>query len=172
MKAKPRTAHLGDEHGFTLLELGVSLLVIAVLVTMSLGAFRGAARAGELSSIRLRVTTALKAEMAMHVSSGVFLGTATEVRRATLTNEEPSLDWGSTSATNDQDVIARAGRLVVAGTMYRQAWVCLEAVSPAGDHVAVAKVAIGPASGTYYGHGTTRLCRGLRSVTAWPTSSW
>ncbi|MEX2275515.1 MAG: prepilin-type N-terminal cleavage/methylation domain-containing protein [Actinomycetota bacterium] len=165
-------ARLEGQQGFSLIELSVVLLVIAVLVGISLSSFRGATRARELSAIHQRAMAGLKAEMVLQVSTGFYLGTAAEERRALLRREEPSIDWGSVSSTNDEDLTVRVGRLSFAGRSYRQSWICLEATTTSGEHAAVANVSIGPARGTYYSEGSIRLCRGMRSFTAWPTTSW
>ncbi|MEX2440399.1 MAG: prepilin-type N-terminal cleavage/methylation domain-containing protein [Actinomycetota bacterium] len=160
------------EEGFSLAELSVVLVVLGVLLVVAVSAFQGAARAAQISAARQRVMIAFRAESALKVSTGLYLGTATEERRALLRTEEPGLDWGSMSESNHEDVVVRVGRITVAGMLHRQSWVCVETVSEAGARVAVANLSVGPNAGTYYGEGTARLCRSPRVFTAWPERSW
>lgn len=154
------------------MELGVVLLVIGILIGIGLSAFRGAARAAELAAVRQRVMSAYRAEQALKISTGVYLGTATEQRRALLRKEEPGLDWGSMSEANGEDVIVRVGRYTAAGKLHRQSWVCVESVASSGQRVAVANLSVGPDAGTYFAEGSQRLCRSPRTFIGWSTLSW
>jgi len=76
-----------DDHGFTLVELMVAVLVIAILLAIALPTLRGAIRRSNDASARSTLRNALAAELQMIDSSGNLPGT-TEMNAS-----EPRFSW-------------------------------------------------------------------------------
>lgn len=77
-----------NDDGFTLVELMVVVLVIAVLLAIAIPSFVGARTRAQDRTAQANVTTASKAEAAYSAAGNGFTANA-----ALLAAEEPSLDW-------------------------------------------------------------------------------
>ena len=124
-------SRLGNEEGFTLVELMVVVLIIAILVAIAIPTFLGARTSAQDRA-------ALTAEKVFYVDNEVY----TDNAGGELALIEPSIDWGAVTVTlnaaDDQDV-------------------CLELASASGTVFALQDVASGAnggTPGTFYATGT------------------
>jgi prepilin-type N-terminal cleavage/methylation domain-containing protein len=120
-----------EDEGFTLIELMVVLLIIAILLAIAIPTFLGARNTANARSTQENLRNALTAEQSNWTSNQIFatgLGTL-----------EPSLTWGTTSpltakGTKDVSVAVFDGTAsTTAGTM--TSWATESATTPIGDGV-------------------------------------
>lgn len=83
-----------DERGFTLLELMVVVLIIALLIALAVPTFLGARRRAQDRQAQSHLRNALVAEKAYYADSGDYTDEATELRK-----EESNLAWGTLDAS-------------------------------------------------------------------------
>lgn len=82
-----------SEEGFTLIELMVVVLIIAILIAIAIPTFLGARQKAQDKQAQSNVRNALVTEDVFYVDAQVY----TDVN-ATLDLLEPQLDWGSPTA--------------------------------------------------------------------------
>ncbi len=131
-------SRLGNEEGFTLVELMVVVLIIAILVAIAIPTFLGARTSAQDRAAQSDLRNALTAEKVFYVDNEVYSDNAANELAAI----EPSIDWAAVTVTlnplDDQDV-------------------CLELASASGTVFALQDVASGAnggVPGTFYGTGT------------------
>ncbi len=139
-------SRLTNEEGFTLVELMVVVLIIAILVAIAIPTFLGARESAQDRAAQSDLRNSLTAEKVHYVDNENYTAV-----QADLTAIEPSIDWASVTVTlnaaDDQDV-------------------CLEITSSSGTVFVLKDVASGAnggAPGTYYG---TVNCAGAVATTA------
>ena len=125
-----------DEQGFTLIELMVVVLIIAILIAIAIPTFLGARERSQDRAAQSDLRNALTAEKTVYTDSQAYSAVA-----ADMLEVESSLDWGG-------DLTVVVGDAVVAGD---QGTVCLETTSKSGTTFSIADVAAGASAGTYYG---------------------
>jgi type IV pilus assembly protein PilA len=141
---------LGNEEGFTLVELMVVVLIIAILVAIAIPTFLGARSSAQDRAAQSNLRNALTAEKVFYVDNEVYTGDV--AAGGALESIEPSIDWGSltvtyVAATDDQAV-------------------CLELLSDSGTTFVLRDVASGKnggTPGTFYGQVN---CAGATFTTA------
>lgn len=139
-------SRLTNEEGFTLVELMVVVLIIAILVAIAIPTFLGARESAQDRAAQSDLRNALTAEKVYYVDNENYTAVA-----ADLSAIEPSIDWAAITVTvnaaDDQDV-------------------CLELTSASGTVFVLKDIASGAnggAPGTYYG---TVNCAGAVATTA------
>jgi len=98
-------SRLGNEEGFTLVELMVVVLIIAILVAIAIPTFLGARTSAQDRAAQSDLRNALTAEKVFYVDNETYTDVA-----ADLAVIEPSIDWAADvtvtydAATDDQEV--------------------------------------------------------------------
>lgn len=125
-------SRLGNDDGFTLVELMVVVLIIAILVAIAIPTFLGARTSAQDRAAQSDLRNALTAEKVFYVDNEAY----SDNGAAELDAIEPSIDWTAITVTlnpaNDQDV-------------------CLLITSSSGTVFALKDIASGAGAGTFYG---------------------
>jgi len=138
-------ARLGkDESGFTLIELMVVVLIIAILIAIAIPTFLGQRQKAQDKQAQSNLRNALTAEKSYYVDSQVYTTDA-----AAMEAIEPVLAWNGAvplpaNATPDQ-IYQLTGDL--------GATICMEAKSASGTFFAVGDATQGLTAGTKYKKG-------------------
>jgi len=146
------------ERGFTLIELMVVVLIIAILIAIAIPSFMGARTRANDRSTESELRNGLTAEKTVYVDTQTYYVDSTAVKAA-----EPTLRWatklfvqvGSNAAPNDT--------------------VCLSERSPSGTWFGVGDVAQASATaeaGTYYTKAASDPCTTDAAVIAGWGPSW
>ena len=131
--------HLSREDGFTLIELMVVVLIIAVLVAIAIPSFLGFRRSAQDRAAQSEVRNALLAEKGYYTENATFTSSATAIQ-----SFEPSIVFDA-----DPTVATTASINVAEGN------VCLTRTSDAGNTFAVWESAT---AGTWYGTDSLTTC--------------
>jgi type IV pilus assembly protein PilA len=120
-----------SEEGFTLIELMVVVLIIAILIAIAIPQFLGARERAQDSAAKSDLRNALTAEKTSYVDTQKYSNVAADMEAI-----EPSLNWGT-----DLTVTVSADGSIV----------CLQEDSKSGTTFAITDVSTGAATaGTYY----------------------
>jgi len=154
-----------NDRGFTLIELMIVVLIVAILVAIAIPTFLGQRKEAEDSAAKSNLRNALTTEKAFYAGGGETFTDDLDL----LSPIEPSLFnvTGASPAVNTFDpVVVTVEPLGTA--------VCIVAQTPRGDYLAIWE---GESAGTQYGHHTTNpftSCSpsGPPTVGTWSGSSW
>jgi prepilin-type N-terminal cleavage/methylation domain-containing protein len=118
------------EDGFTLIELMVVVMIIAILVTIAIPAFLGARKRAQDTAARSNLRNGLASAQTIYSDTQSYPATADLV--TALDNEEPSIDFvdDATASTGAKVVSVRTGNSGIAGGVQDQ--VILAAKSDSG----------------------------------------
>jgi type IV pilus assembly protein PilA len=154
------------EGGFTLIELMVVVMIIAILVGIAIPAFLGARRRAQDTASKSNLRNALGTAQTIFTDNQAYLATAAMV--TSLGSEEPSLTFqnDTTPSTAAKQISLATSASTVGGTLDT---IILASASGSGTcwfyrHVATAGLA---SSGTYYGTTTSGACQASSPPTTW-----
>jgi type IV pilus assembly protein PilA len=138
MRTAASPTHPGDEHehGFTLIELMVVVLIISILIAIAIPTFLGARQRAQDRAAQSDIRNGLTAEKTVYVDNQAYDATV-----ATMKGIESSLNWGG-------KLTLIVGDAVTAGDKQT---VCMSEASKSGTVFQIADVDAGPNAGTWYG---------------------
>jgi type IV pilus assembly protein PilA len=146
-----------DQEGFTLVELMVVVLIIAILLAIAIPTFLGARTRAQDRAAQASLKLALTAERIYFVDNNVYTAAAT-----TLTLIEPTLTYVPGLSPPGSPVTNKIGISLDTTTSI----VCLTATSASGTVFAMADESVGANPGTYYFSGQLTACDGTVSAGA------
>jgi type IV pilus assembly protein PilA len=133
------------EEGFTLIELMVVVLIIAILLAIAIPSFLGARARAQDRAAQSNLRNALTAEKTYYTDAQAYTNTLTAMQAI-----EPSLNWiTGTPTANSKDVSVDKAS-VATPTAVPDAVVCVTALSASGTTFAIKDVASGANAGTYF----------------------
>ena len=191
-------ADLGEDAGFTLIELMVVLLILAILLAIAIPTFLGVTGGANDRAAQSNLNTALTtAKAAATNNNQQYTGGTNDVTEALLQKNEPSITWVN-GATSTQGAVSWAtsadGQGIILASPSKNGNTCWYAVDnlqaltvPAGGAWGTAANATVPyaltaaptAAGTFYStgaqSGTPKGCDATAAITvtkAWSTSGF
>ncbi len=100
-----RTELEGAEAGFTLIELMVVLLIMAILLAIAIPTFLGVKNGAEDRAAQSNLTNALTSAKASYANGGTY-ATAASLELSSLSSAEPNITFETGSATTGSNNIA------------------------------------------------------------------
>ena len=175
-------ADLGEDAGFTLIELMVVLLILAILLAIAIPTFLGVTGGANDRAAQSTLNTALTtAKTAATQNNQTYAGT-TPITVTTLKSNEPSIAWVNGTAVSTQGPVSvyfsADGNGVVLASYSKNNNTCwyavdnLSAVTNTGGPYGAAPVAAGDAThvptqaGTYYASSTGTCDSGAQPAAA------
>jgi type IV pilus assembly protein PilA len=135
-----------DEEGFTLIELMVVVLIIAILLAIAIPTFLGARTKAQDRAAQSNLRNAFTAEKTIYVDGQNYVDNTSSA----MTNVEPSLTYAATGVPAKAIVtitVANVGQTVT-----------LAMQSASGECWYLKDIATGAGAGTTYGHDTASPC--------------
>jgi type IV pilus assembly protein PilA len=170
---KGRQAVEGTEAGFTLIELMVVLLIMAILLAIAIPTFLGVKTGAQDRAVQSNLTNALTSAKAAYANGGTYAVTAAAEVTA-LTAAEPNIGFETTAATSGTNNLSVATstdgqELMLIG--FSQSGQCWAAVDNEGTTAAIGGGPAAAAVGVEYINWaqTAGACSQAGLVTAAPT---
>ncbi len=155
-----------DEEGFTLIELMVVVLIIAILLAIAIPSFLGARSKAQDRAAQSNARNALTAEKTFYTDNQVYDDNTSNG----ITNIEPSLTYvaGLTASQGSKQV----GLAVADNGTILKSIVCVTSVSASGTTFTVKDIAAGAGAGTYFYKGSAAVGACDNSTAAPWTDKW
>jgi type IV pilus assembly protein PilA len=156
-----------SEEGFTLIELMVVVLIIAILIAIAIPQFLGARGRAQDAAAKSNIRNGLTAEKTFYTDGQAY---TLDVSAATgLKGIEPSLTWvAGAPGAGTQEVGVFVGDVVAGDANV----VCLQTPSKSGTTFSIADVAVGGSAGTYYAKGACSTTVATLTGAGWKTTGW
>jgi type IV pilus assembly protein PilA len=149
-----------DERGFTLIELMVVVLIIAILIAIAIPTFLGARSRSQDRAAQSDIRNGLTAEKTIYTDNQSYNKVT-----ATMKGIESSLNW------NGGDTTKPALNVKVGDSSVGTAdIVCIDEKSKSGTTFSIIDIAAGPKAGTYYGK--TAACPAAPDESLAVAGSW
>ena len=146
MREQLRTRLEGrSEEGFTLIELMVVVLIIAILLAIAIPSFLGARGKAQDRAAQSNARNALTAEKTFYTDNQVYT-----VDPTAMQGIEPSLTYKTTAPAQGSKEVQLVKANVVTGAAVTDAVICITSVSANGTTFIVKDVAAGTNAGTYF----------------------
>ena len=152
---KGRTELEGAEAGFTLIELMVVLLIMAILLAIAIPTFLGVKTGAQDRAVQSNLTNGLTSAKAAYANGGTYAATAAAEVTA-LGSAEPNITFETTAATSGSNNLyvltdgATGQQLLLVG--YSQSGTCWAAEDNEGDTSGISGVAVPTTPGVEYEH--------------------
>ena len=106
---RERLARGREDEGFTLIELMVVVLIIAILIAIAIPTFLGARKRAQDKQAQSNIRIALGTEETVYTDSQLYVDGSAAAGQATLKAEEGSLNWDDASPeAAERDVAVEA----------------------------------------------------------------
>lgn len=144
-----RKRHEDEDEGFTLIELMVVVLIIAILLAIAIPTFLGARERAQDRAAQSDIRNALAAEKVYYTDEEEYTDGVTGVGAKALASIEPSLEYTTVKDTEDAvTVLVLAAETGTTDT--NGGAVCLGKKSKSGNKFSLLDVAVGDFAGSYY----------------------
>ena len=152
------------EEGFTLIELMVVVLIIAILLAIAIPSFLGARGKAQDRAAQSNARNALTAEKTFYTDNQVYTVDPTSMKGI-----EPSLDYVTTApAQGSKEVQLQKGNATTGlSAAVTDAVVCVSSVSANGTTFSVKDVAAGDNAGTYFSKASIATCDDSKLGAKW-----
>jgi type IV pilus assembly protein PilA len=134
-----------EDKGFTLIELMVVVLIIAILIAIAIPTFLGARKRAQDKQAQSNLRNGLTAEKTYYVDNQAYADDGVAADLTALKDIEGNLQWTNVNAAVRGVDVFSVATLVVAGDS-----VGLQSNSKSGQIFCLADVAAGGDAGTYY----------------------
>jgi type IV pilus assembly protein PilA len=169
---KGRTELEGAEAGFTLIELMVVLLIMAILLAIAIPTFLGVKTGAQDRAVQSNLTNGLTSAKAAYANGGTYAASAAEV--IALNSAEPNITFAAAAATSGSNNLSVATstdgqELLLIG--YSQSGVCWAAEDNEGDttgNISGTSATLG-VQYTHWTESSTNLCSPAGDIAAAPT---
>ena len=153
-----------DDEGFTLIELMVVVLIIAILISIAIPTFLGARKRAEDRAAQADLRNGLTTQKTYYTDGEIYADNSVAGSTA-LAQIEPLIGWNTKVTWNAGDV--SVGALTVTKSA-----VCLQEASKSGTTFALADVAVGPNAGTFYSPTPCPAAIDGNAFIGWKTGGW
>jgi len=154
-----------SEEGFTLIELMVVVLIIAILLAIAIPSFLGARGKAQERAAQSNVRNALTAEKTYYTDNQVY-----SELPADLTAIEPSLTYKNVAPAQGSKEVQLMKGNVSTGAAVTDGVICLTAISANGKTFVIKDVTAGTNAGTWFG--TAAIAAPCTDATAGLTTKW
>ena len=148
-----------SEEGFTLIELMVVVLIIAILLAIAIPSFLGARGKAQDRAAQSNVRNALTAEKTYYTDQQQYVDASSAGNIALMKGIEPSLNYVAASpAQGSKDILLTVADTAAPNPVVTKAIVCVASVSANGTVFTVKDIAAGANAGTYFSKAAAPSC--------------